>query len=309
MRCTSTSPFAQNGPSAVGVLPHALVDPVPDAAARELVVLVEEVPVLLQVAHPVAHRALVLHLEVRTRIGQLLAQSVERHVLSAGHVRRIVPRAGAPVGRNPAHAVERARGVELLHRLVALRGARAPSELVADRPHHDARAVAVEVHLPDVALHHRRVPFLALRHAVRAVPHAVRLHVGLAHHVDAVPVAQVVHPPVVRVVRHAHAVDVVPAHEPRVLLHLLERERIAVLGVHLVAVHALELDGAPVHEDASAVHLAFAHAHGHAPSVAEVERVEVGILVGPQARRREAKGQRLAVGRGGERADLLTGGI
>ena len=86
---------------AVGVLPHALVDPVPDAAARELVVLVEEVPVFLQVAHPVAHRALVFHLEVRTRIGQLLAQPVERHVLSAGHVRRVVPRAGAPVGRDP----------------------------------------------------------------------------------------------------------------------------------------------------------------------------------------------------------------
>ena len=58
---------------AVGVLPHALVDPVPNAPARELVVLVEEVPVFLQVAHPVAHRALVFHLEMGTRIGQLLA--------------------------------------------------------------------------------------------------------------------------------------------------------------------------------------------------------------------------------------------
>ena len=293
---------------AVGVLPHALVDPVPDAAARKLVVLVEEVPVLLQVAHPVAHRALVFHLEVGTRIGQLLAQPVERHVLSAGHVRSVVPRACAPVGRNPTHAVERTRGIELLHRFVAFRDARAPARLVADGPHHHARAVAVEVHVPDIAFQHRLVPLLALRHAIRAVPHAVRLHVGLAHHIDAVAVAQIVHPPVVRIVRHAYAVDVVPAHEPHVLLHLFEGERVAVLGAHLVAVHALELHGAAVHEDASAVHLAFAHADANAPSVAEVEHVEIRILVGPQARRSEAESQALPAFRH-KRADLLAIGV
>lgn len=78
---------------------------------------------------------------------------------------------------------------------------------------------------------------------------AVGLQIGLVHHVQAVTVAQGVPTAVVRIMRGAHAVDVVPLHQQDVLFHGLHAHRVAQAGMGLVPVDALELDGAAVEEE------------------------------------------------------------
>lgn len=113
------------------------------------------------------------------------------------------------------------------------------------------------------------------------------LNVGLAHHVKAILVAELVPLGVVGVVGGAHGVDVELLHHLHILHHLVDVERASVDGVVLLSVHALDGEGHAVHHEQSVLHLHGAEPEGlrHAllhPSVlvggVDDERVEVGLL-------------------------------
>ena len=157
---------------------------------------------------------------------------------------------------------DHARGVKRTHKIAGLREEVAPRDhvLVAERPDHHRRVVLVAHHHAAVAVKRSRAEaridhgvarsacnagemVLPLRVVDPAVVAAsVRLEVRLVHEVEAVLVRKVIPARIVRVVAQAHAVYVVALHELDVLDHPLVRNCVAMVRVHLVAVHALEQD-------------------------------------------------------------------
>ena len=135
--------------NAVGVLPDRLVDPVPDAAARQRVAGVERLPVLLEVPHRVAHRMRVFAQEEGLfRILAALGHPVDGRVHVAVDIHDLV---GALV-------VHRACGVHRLDGIVGRLEVFAGARFVAERPHEDRGMVLVVLDLVDVALDVRLLP-------------------------------------------------------------------------------------------------------------------------------------------------------
>ena len=307
---------------AVSLLPDGLVDPVPDAAAHQRRVGVDDVPVFLEVADGVAHRVGVLAHDVRLAGGvpadrealaaaltldgglslldvaelAALLQPFDRRVHDGVDVRIRV--AALPVAK--ARCVERADVLQRESEAVAV------ARLVAHRPHEDRRVVAVIQHVVDVALPDRLEPFLVEAEAVLPVAGLVPLDVRLGDHVDAVAVAEVIPAVVVRVVRGAHGVDVEALEERDVLEHVVHRDGAPVVGAALVAVDALELDRLAVeaHLVLHDLHVLEAHAAGpHVLAGLHHERVEVGVLRAPRTGLLHDEHAVLDV------ADLLEGGV
>ena len=174
--------------------------------------------------------------------------------------------------------------------------------LVAERPDGHRDVVAVEDGVALVALDDRVVPLREETEAVLAVARLVRLHIRLGDHVDAVAVAEVVPAVVVGVVAGAHRVDVVQLEEGYVTDHVLHRDGAAVLGIALVAVDALDLDGPAVHQERVADYPLLLEAdllRADVVSLPDDERVEVGVLRRPEPHARDRQRRETA----GERAD------
>ena len=89
--------------------------------------------------------------------------------------------------------------------------------------------------------------------------------VGLGHHIDAVTVAQVIPLRIVAVVTGAHSIDVEALHDLKVLNHALAAHHVAAVGIHFVAVGALDEHGLTVDEQLGILDFHFAEAHfvGH----------------------------------------------
>ena len=130
---------------------------------------------------------------------------------------------------------------------------------------------------------------------------AVGLEVGLVDDVEAVAVAQGVEARVVRVVGGADGVDVVALHHGDVACHRLERDRVAEVGVRVVAVDASEQDGPAIHQHLLALDLDGAEADLEALDLQdaalgvlqrEQQLIEAGGLGRPLARRRDPRGHR-----------------
>ena len=219
----------------LSVLPESLVDPVPDAAATERIVPVEDVPILLEVADRIPHRVGVLaeeealalrHLrapvvdalarfrrEVAARAARL--QPLDLRIHAAVHIRDVVT----------ALPVDGTRRIGRAHRGRGVREADAVSRLIAERPHRDGRMVAVELHMPLVAFDDRVVPLLEASESLLAIGRLMSLDIRLGDDVDAVAVAEVILKMMVGVVRGAHGVDVKLLHQRDVTDHVVQRHR------------------------------------------------------------------------------------
>ncbi len=66
------------------------------------------------------------------------------------------------------------------------------------------------------------------------------LDVALVHHIEAVLVAECVPARVIRIVAGTHRVHIQFLHYADVVDHVLLGDDIALVGVHLVAIHALD---------------------------------------------------------------------
>ena len=140
-----------------------------------------------------------------------------------------------------------------------------------------------------------------------AVTHAVALDVGLGHHVKAILVAQVVPARVVAIVTGTHGVHVQLLHNLDVLNHAFHADDVAVVGIQLVAVGALDEDGLAVDEHLSALDLDASESHTLADGFDDVaflvlqgegEGVEVRYLCAPYLDAGNGEGE----GRGGATA-------
>lgn len=160
----------------------------------------------------------------------------------------------------------------------------AAARLVAQAPHDHAGVglVALQKALGTVEV--ARLPADVVREAVlarRELAHqgAVGLEVRLVDHVDAQLVAELEEVGVGRVVRRADGVDVVLPAEAYVPLDLRGRHHVARRGARVVMVDAMELDRAPVHEEAPAVHARLAKAHAQVDALGPGLDVEIGKSV------------------------------
>ena len=280
--------------------PNRLIDPIPDAAADERGIGVDEIPILLQVADGIAHRVSILAHDERLARAMLRLKRLVflRHAMCA---RLLVAELAAlfdPLDRRihrrvyvrvlvAALPVDRARGINLPHRRDSIAEAVAVSSFVAHRPKGDGRIVAVEHGVALVALDDRMVPLLESPNTIFAVTRLVPLDVCLGDHIDAVAVAKVIPEAMVGIVASADGIDVELLEERDVLQHVVETDGAAVLGVRLVAVHALHLDRHSVHEESVADDFLLLEADLLRADVAALlhnKRVEIGVFCAPEAR-------------------------
>ena len=245
-----------DGHAAFAFPADALIDEVPDKAALILGILADEVPVLLEAAHGVAHGVGVLALDeglgLRVIAAVLLAV-VGSGVHGAVDVGLAVV-AGAFVLYGPT-------GVLGLDPVVSSFEVRPVAGLVAQAPEDDARVVEVAFYVALVAFEMSFQEIVAARQGGVAVTHAVALKVGFGDDVKPVAVAELVPIGVVGVVASAHGVEVVRFHDLDVLFHALARYDITAVGVHLVAVSAFEEYGLAVDEYLGILEFNFAETH------------------------------------------------
>ena len=136
--------------------------------------------------------------------------------------------------------------VEFLDGVVGIDEILAGAGFVAQAPNAHRGVVHGGMHHFEVARH---VLVAELRHMAQRfffVVVFVALEVGLIFEVDAIFVGQVVPIRIVAVVAVADMVDVGALHEHHFVLHLFVRDGMSALGVRLVAVNALHLDGLAV---------------------------------------------------------------
>ena len=220
---------------------QTLIDPVPDAAALQLRVLVDSVPVVGEAAAAVAHRV------------RVLAHN-ERTLLRLAGVAGEVVRRGVHDGHNVGVAV--VEGALVLHRAAAVLGlqpvvgglvADTVARLVAQRPDNDARVVLVAlVHIADTR-HRSLLEVSTLRQRLLAVALRVRLRIGLVNDIQTIVITQVVELRRIGIVAGAYGIDVVGLHQPDILLHTLFGNHVARSWVVLVAVHPADGHRHPVH--------------------------------------------------------------
>ena len=98
-------------------------------------------------------------------------------------------------------------------------------------------------------------------------PAGVALDVRLVDHVEPEFVTQVVELLGVRVVGRAHGVDVVALHHQQVGADVVDGDRPPVVGMDLVAVHAVDHHGDAVDQELVADHLDTPEAHLQRPLV------------------------------------------
>ena len=236
-------------------LTQPVILPLPDEPALEARRGGDDRPVVGQRAVRVAHRVAVLAQDERTGAPARLAvgtNGVDGRVHRADEIgggESTVDPAGVEHG---ALVVQRAAGVVLADPAGERVVVGAVTALVAEAPHDDGRVVAV-------AAHHARTTGHPGGQVALVVTQAgvvgVALEVGLVDDVHTQLVAQVVERRVVGVVRGAHRGDVVPPHLHQVGAHVVDRDRLAAIGMVIVAVHAEDPDRPAIHQQLAVAHL------------------------------------------------------
>ena len=139
-----------------------------------------------------------------------------------------------------------ARRVEGFHGLVGRHEILARAGLVAKAPDDNRRVVHARANHFHISGHVGGTPLGGVGERRLAVVVFVALDVGLGFEIDAEFVAKIEEIRVVGVVCGAHVVDVSALHHHHLFEHLLARDGVASLGIRLVAVHALQLQGAAI---------------------------------------------------------------
>ena len=232
-------------------MPERLIHVVPDETALILFVPVDQRNVAFHPTERVAH---VVH--ILTEDKRLLRVGVQ-----------ILPDGGG-AGVHPAfHIADVVKCAALEHALIMHKAA---GIIFPEKRRHRAdilAGIALVAAGPD---QHCRVVFVALKHAARAIDHAVPpfrqaagdipawLHhaqllpaavafkVRLVNHIDAVFIAEVIPPALVGVVAGTHSVDVVALKDGHRSVHIALINGAALLGIPLMAVDTVEDDAAAV---------------------------------------------------------------
>ena len=208
---------------------QSLVHPIPNGSTTDAGVGIDDIPVLLQVAHRIAHgvgifahhEGLVLH---RFRI-LLQVIGVEVAVVPNGRVAAVA-------------IVERWTGlVELAYLIIHRLYVRAYSTLVAKTPKDDAGVVEVAFDKRLSTVDVGPLETEVLTHHLVGITITVSFVVSLIHHVDAPTVAQFVEVFAVGIMRGAQEVDVGLLHQADVLfvggiVDVASRPWVMIMTVH-----------------------------------------------------------------------------
>ena len=233
-------------PGLVGRPAERLVHEVPDEAALAARLAAGDVPVLLEIAHGIAHRVRVLALDERFRALLQVSEDIVRGgVHRAVDVRVAMAFAVPGQGALVLHGTGRVIGLDPV---VAGLEVGAVARLVAHAPDNDGGMVEVALHHPAVAGEVRLGEERILPEGRGTVAHAVGLDIAFVHHIQAILVAQGDPARVVGIVAGADGVDVQFLHDADVPDHLGLGDDIAAGGAQLVPVGALDEDGLAVHQ-------------------------------------------------------------
>ena len=240
-----------------------LVHPVPNETALQLVVLVNQVPVVLEVTYTVTHGMGIFaeNHGAGITLVHVLAQPPDACVHGAIDVAlRVVTTPFVLYGTG---------GVYLLGIVIQSFEVLAVARLVAHRPGDDGGVVAVACNHAAHALHERHLPVgIVGKGLILVEHHAMALDVGFVYHIKSEFCAKLVPRIVVRVVAVAYTVQVELLHQLDVVYHGPHGDGTSIVRVVLVTVHPLEEDGLAVNH-LHAVH----HFHG-----TETEKVRKGFL-------------------------------
>ena len=232
------APHAAKFPVRSALVVQALVDKVPDEAAEGARIPVKSVHVFLQIAHGVAHGVFVFAKHHGLVSIVVTVDVIVTPVHLAHHIGIVVV----------AFVMHVACGVNLVGTFTFRSEHVSVTRLVTQRPQNNAGMVLVALHHAVQAVHHRSAPIIATLGQVAV--RSVAFHVRLVNHVNAVLVAKIKHHRVVRVMRHAERIDVEALHQDDVFFHAFVSHRTAVIRIEFVAVHAVELHGHAIHEQA-----------------------------------------------------------
>ena len=155
---------------------------------------------------------------------------------------------------------------------------------VSDRPGHDG-GVVLQPLIGGLSSVHGQLVKSGL--VVVVVHQSVRLHIGLAHDVHSVLIAQPVQVGIIAVVGGTDRIDVVLLHKEDVLTHGLLGNSLSVEGVGVVAVDALQQQPLAVDSHglpAGSCHLVAAvHLSGSKPDLTEAQLRGKDLLLVPEA--------------------------
>ena len=223
----------------IAVFKQSLIHPIPDGSTDNAGVGIDHIPILLQIATGVAHgMGILAHHEgfVGHCLGILLqVVGIEIAVIPDATVTTVA-------------VVEwRAGGVERLHLVVHRLDVRAYPTLVAETPKDDARVIEIALHERLGTIHMGLLPGEILAHLLVGIAIAMRLVVGLIHHVEPPTVAKLIEVFTVRIVGGAQEVDVGLLHQPDILLvggiiDIAACQRMMVMAIHATQLHVLAVD-------------------------------------------------------------------
>ena len=229
-----------------------LVYPVPNETALQLVVLINQVPVVLEVSCAVTHGMGIFaeNHGAGITLVHVLAQPPDACVHGAIDVAlRVVTTPFVLYGTG---------GGYLLGIVIQSFEVLAVARLVAHGPSHDGGVVTVARNHTAHPLHERHLPVGVVGKGLIFVEHhAMALDVGFVYHIESEFRAKLVPRIVVRVVAVAYTVQVELLHQLDVVYHGPHGDGTSLVRVVLVTVHPLEEDGLAVNH-LHAVH----HFHG-----------------------------------------------
>ena len=165
----------------------------------------------------------------------------------------------------------------------------AHARFVAHGPDHDAGTVLVPHHAALNAIQYGFAIFRILRQDVVVLfgvialleQHAVALHIGLRHQIEAILVAHAGKQRRIGIVTGANGVDVVLLHQHQILEHLLLAHCAAKDRIAVMAVHAAELDGLAIELHHAVLHMDLPQADVFTDGfaiVAQHQRIQIGIF-------------------------------
>ena len=244
---------ASVGPDVVALLVmggKGLVYPVPDEAALQLVVAVDEVPVVLQIAYAVAHGVGILAEDEGTRVAlvHMAAQGPDAGIHGAVNV-------ALGIVATP-FVLHGTGGVGGMGQVIEGLEMTAITALVAHAPGDDGGEVAVACYHAFHALAEGQLPLrLVGQRTPGMVFHAVTLDVGFVHQVEAVLRAEFVPGGIVGIVAVAYGIQVVLLHQADICQHGGHIDGASLVGVVLVTVHATKQHRLSVDELHTVLHL------------------------------------------------------
>ena len=240
----------------------ALIHPVPNATADTEFRFLDDVPVLAEITHAVAHGVVVFAHEEGLAGGVVVGMLL--HVAHIGvHFREQIRDTGeVAVGVCGTFVVNGAR-IELARGVINGDEVVACARFVTERPEDDRGMVAVALHHAHNAVDHRGLPRLLSGDdccviatvCTVVVPVFMAFEVSFVHNVEAIVVEHGVHFGLTRVVRGANGVDIGLLHEGNVLQHRGHVDGASEFGVRVLGVHALKEDTCAVDEHLSVANL------------------------------------------------------